>query len=153
MIQLVIVGIDSQKQTPKVVNLGILKLHALSWEDVIEETVQKLILIKLSFSLLIKPKHDMTQMVHIYHHEGATKEKMRTVGLDEIPEDLSVEKFVSFDVIGSTIKPILPDSLIMSMTKTNNFKEKQLSHGADEWLEKPTAMMSSRSAIKTSSLI
>lgn len=63
-------------------------------------------------------------MVHIYHHEGATKEKMRTVGLDEIPEDLSVEKFVSFDVIGSTIKPILPDSLIMSMTKTNNFKEK-----------------------------
>lgn len=60
MIQLVIVGIDSQKQTPKVVNLGILKLHALSWEDVIEETVQKLILIKLSFSLLIKPKHDMT---------------------------------------------------------------------------------------------
>lgn len=44
--------------------------------------------------------------------------------MDEIPEDLSVEKFVSFDVIGSTIKSILPDSLIMSMTKTNNFKEK-----------------------------
>ena len=65
MIQLVIVGIDSQKEIPKTVNLVILKLHALSW-DVIEETVQKLILLKLSFSLLIKPKHDMMEMLHVY---------------------------------------------------------------------------------------
>ena len=65
MIQLVIVGIDSQKEIPETVNLVILKLQALSW-DVIEETVQKLILLKLSFSLLIKPKHDMMEMLHVY---------------------------------------------------------------------------------------
>ena len=74
-------------------------------------------------------------------------ETMRVVGLDEIPKDLPVEDFLNFDVIAAATETTWSDNLITSMVKTNKFHE-EVSHGAYECLEKPTAM-ALRRVIKT----
>ena len=151
MIQQIIKAIDAKKSIPKVNVLDAMKMLTICWENVTEETVKKCFA-----KSHISPQDQTSAQDDLddpFIELRNDLEKLKSLGVDEYPEEVSPEEFASFDDTVAATEPVLSDESILAMVREIEEPievEDDEEDGGDEdiSLEKPTSIQL-RSAIET----
>ena len=115
MIQQITKAIDGNKSIPKVNALDAMKILTVCWEDVTEERVKK-----CYTKSSISPKDQANAQNYLddpYTELRYNMGKLKSLGIDEIPEELTREKFPNFDDTVAATEPILSDELVLAMVR------------------------------------
>ena len=115
MIQQITKAIDGNKSIPKVNALDAMKILTVCWEDVTEERVKK-----CYTKSSISPKDQANAQNDLddpYTELRYNMGKLKSLGIDEIPEELTREKFPNFDDTVAATEPILSDELVLAMVR------------------------------------
>ena len=151
MIQQIIKAIDAKKSIPKVNVLDAMKMLTICWENVTEETVKKCFA-----KSHISPQDQTSAQDDLddpFIELRNDLEKLKSLGVDEYPEEVSPEEFASFDDTVAATESVLSDESILAMVREIEEPievEDDEEPGGDEdiSLEKPTSIHL-RSAIET----
>ena len=113
MIQQIFKAIDVNKSIPKVNVLDAMKMFTVCWEGVTEETVKK------CFAKSHISAQDQTSAQDDLHDPfiglRSDLEKLKSLGVDEYPEEVSPKEFASFDDTVAETEPMLSDDSILAM--------------------------------------
>ena len=151
MIQQIIKAIDAKKSIPKVNVLDAMKMLTICWENVTEETVKK------CFAKSHISPQDQTSAQddpdNPFIELRNDLEKLKSLGVDEYPEEVSPGEFASFDDTVAATEPVLSDESVLAMVREIEEPievEDDEEDGGDEDIspEKPTSIQL-RSAIET----
>ena len=154
MIQQIIKAIDAKKSIPKVNVLDAMKMLTICWENVIEETVKKCFakshISPQDQTSNFRPQDDLDDPFIELRND---LEKLKSLGVDEYPEEVSPEEFASFDDTVAATESVLSDESILAMVREIEEPiavEDDVEDDGDEdiSLEKPTSIQL-RSAIET----
>ena len=155
MIQQIIKAIDANKSISKVNKLDATKILIVCWGDVTEERVKKCFA-----KSRISPKQQANAQNYldgIWKELSRNMEKLKSLGADEIPEELTQEEFANFDDTVAAREPILSDESILAIVleveepvemESDEEDGDDSIEVNDKCLEKPTSI-DLRSGIKT----
>ena len=151
MIQQIIKAIDAKKSILKVNVLDAMKMLTISWENVTQETVEKCFV-----KSHISPQDQTSAQDDLdnpFIELRNDLEKLKSLGVDKYPEEVSPETFASFDDTVAATEPVLSDESILAMVREIEEAievEDDEDDGGHELisLEEPTSIQL-RSAIET----
>ena len=151
MIQQIIKAIDAKKSIPKVNVLDAMKMLTICWENVTEETVKKCFA-----KSHISPQDQTSAQDDLddpFTELRNDLEKLKSLGVDEYPEEVAPEEFASFDDTVAATEPVLSDESILAMVREIEEPievedDEEDGRDGDISLEKPTSIQL-RSAIET----
>ena len=115
MIQQIIKAIDAIKSIPKVNILDAMKMLTVYWEDVTEETVKKCFT-----KSHISPKDQANTQNDLddpFIELRNNIEKLKSLGVNEIPEELTREEFAIFDGTVASTELFVSDESILAMVR------------------------------------
>ena len=115
MIQQIIKAIDINKSIPKVNILDAMKRLTIWWEDVTEETIKKCFA-----KCRISSKDQVNAQNYLddpFIQLKSNMENLKSLGVNEIPEELTPEKFSNFEDTVAATEPILSDESILAMVR------------------------------------
>ena len=152
-IQQIIKAIDANKSIRKGNVLDAMKMLTVCWKDVTEETVKKCFA-----KSHISPQDQTSAQDDLddpFIELRSDLEKLKALGVDEYPEEISPEEFASFDDTVAATEPMLSDESTLAMVReveepieVENDEEDFDDTIGDQCLEKPTSTQL-RSAIET----
>ena len=104
MIQQIIKAIDENKSIPKVNILDAMKMLTICWENLAEEAVKKCFAkSRISPKDQANARNDPDDP---FIELRSNMEKLKSIGADEFPEELTPEEFANFDDTVATTEPI-----------------------------------------------
>ena len=113
--QQIIKAIDANKSIPKVNVLDALKMLAVCWEDVTEETVKKCFAEScISAEDQASAQNDLDDP---FLELKSNMEKLKSLGIVVIPQELTPEEYANFDDTVAAIEPVLSDESIFAMVR------------------------------------
>ena len=113
MTQQIIKAIDANKSIPKVNVLDAMKMLTLCWEDVTEETVKKgFAKSRISAEDQASAQNDLDGL---FIELRSNMEKLKSLGVVVIPEELTPEEYANFDDTVAATEPVLSDKSILAM--------------------------------------
>ena len=113
--QQIIKAIDANKSIPKVNVLDALKMLAVCWEDVTEETVKKCFAEScISAEDQASAQNDLDDP---FLELKSNMEKLKSLGVVVIPQELTPEEYANFDGTVAATEPVLSDGSILAMVR------------------------------------
>ena len=112
-IQKIIKATDANKSIPKVNILDVMEMVTLCWEDVTEETVKKCF---IKFRISSKDQANThNNLDDPFIELRSNMEKLKSLGVNVIPEELTPEEFANFDDTVVATELTLSDQSILAM--------------------------------------
>ena len=151
LIKLIIKAIDSNKDIPKINVLDAMKLLTLSWDDVIENTVQNCFTkARISNDDQLRAQNDLDDP---FIELRSSIEELKERNSEEFLDDISPEEFTNLDDSVVATEPVLTDELIIEMVRKGEDEDVESddddeSANADVSIEKP-GTVEVRNAVET----
>ena len=122
-IQKIIKATDANKSIPKVNILDVMEMVTLCWEDLTEETVKKCF---IKFRISSKDQANThNNLDDPFIELRSNMEKLKSLGVNVIPEELTPEEFANFDDTVVATELTLSDQSILAMVMKSRSQTKQ----------------------------
>ena len=115
MTQQIIKAIDANKSIPTVNVLDAMKMLTVCWEEVTEETVKKCFTKShISAQDQASTQNDLDDP---FIELGSNMEKLKSLGVVVIPEEVTSEEYANFDDTVTATEPVLSDESILATVR------------------------------------